>query len=122
MKHINTKCVQGVQFLNGNANGISILTTVCERLSCKGKRERIVNFSCDWSYSNNAVTYNFVKNKLIVREGNWLQLEAMFFFKRNDVTKCHFIYAKKKKNKKKVGISEHSSLEWRSICFLNIPE
>jgi hypothetical protein len=40
-------CVQGVRSLNGSANGVSILTTVFERLSCEGKKERIVNFSRD---------------------------------------------------------------------------
>lgn len=55
-----------------------------ERLSCEGKKEKIVNCSRDLRYSNNGLTYNFVKNKLIVHERNRLQLEAMFFlsFKR----------------------------------------
>jgi hypothetical protein len=61
---------------------LSILTTVFERLSCEGKKERIVKSSRDLRYSNNdynALAYNFVKNKLIVHERNRLQLQETFF-------------------------------------------
>jgi len=47
-----------------------------------------VNCSRDLRYLNNALAYNFVKNKLIVHERNRLQPEATFFFSllREDVT------------------------------------